>query len=173
MTLEESRTGQTPITLAELARPGDKTTAEEATKQKAKVQPKPRRERVLIIDDDGARRALLNRTFREMGFIAIREAADSLDALVYLAEHSYDLIVVDQRSTPVDGVHMVRRLRSMPDPTRRSTPVILVAPKGGFIELDDPDPVRIDAFIDSAVTVARLEEAIEKAHVHKRRMRKR
>jgi two-component system response regulator RegA len=66
---------------------------------------------VLIIDDDEVFRGRLARAFRGRGWTAV-EAADADQALIQLAEHSPDLVLVDLRMPGREGLDLIPDLRA-------------------------------------------------------------
>ena len=77
--------------------------------------------RVLIVDDEPAVRAALDRALRLDGY-EIELAADGREALDRLADARQDAIVLDVAMPGIDGLEVCRRLRSSGD----RTPVLML-----------------------------------------------
>ena len=77
--------------------------------------------RVLIVDDEPAVRAALDRALRLDGY-EIELAADGREALDRLAEAHHDAIVLDVSMPVLDGLQVCRRLRDAGD----RTPVLML-----------------------------------------------
>ena len=77
--------------------------------------------RILVVDDEPALRASLERALRLEGS-DVALAADGLEALAALSERTYDAIVLDVAMPEIDGLEVCRRLRGAGD----STPVLML-----------------------------------------------
>lgn len=64
--------------------------------------------RVLVVDDDGASRAMLGLSLRQNGF-SVDSAPGGPEALDLLREREYDWMVTDARMLPMDGFELSRR----------------------------------------------------------------
>jgi DNA-binding response OmpR family regulator len=79
----------------------------------------------LVIDDDSRLRQVLARLLRLVGF-TVDESADGEEALATLANHRPDLIITDCSMPRMDGLALVRHLRSSGD----QTPIIMISGNG-------------------------------------------
>ncbi|MGQ0537759.1 MAG: hybrid sensor histidine kinase/response regulator, partial [Gemmatimonadaceae bacterium] len=77
---------------------------------------------ILVVDDESAIRALLNRAFRSRGH-AVMEAHDGDEALRLAALMAFDVVVCDLRMPGRNGREVVRAMRKLP--TCRDTRFIL------------------------------------------------
>lgn len=68
--------------------------------------------KILIVDDDTALRAALNRYLEKRGY-AVRDAASGLEGLAIFEQDQPDLIVSDVIMPEMDGYEFCRRLRSL------------------------------------------------------------
>lgn len=85
----------------------------------AAIQELPK-ERVLIIDDDPMVRESLEMLFAHYGWDVIALASGD-DALIHLPPMDYSLAVVDHLMDGIDGIEVVRRLKS-----RSPAPVFMI-----------------------------------------------
>lgn len=69
---------------------------------------------VLIVDDHEAMRALLARTLQRAGVTQARTAADGEEALAALRERPANLILADQTMPGMDGLTLLKAVRSDP-----------------------------------------------------------
>ncbi len=82
--------------------------------------------RVVIVDDRGTARALLEGLMRSLGEdLVIQSFADPLEALAAVAAEPPDLVISDYRMPGLDGIAFTRRLHA--DPRHAAVPVILVS----------------------------------------------
>ena len=78
----------------------------------------------LVVDDSRAIRMILSRTLRELGY-EVREAGDGREALATLgASPPADLVMADWNMPVMDGLELLRRIRS--SPRLHSVPVVMV-----------------------------------------------
>jgi DNA-binding response OmpR family regulator len=84
--------------------------------------------RVLVVDDDGDIRLLLEELLRGAGY-GVETATDGRAALRVFHETSADLVVLDLSMPELDGFETLERLRDLSD-----VPVILLTARGGEID---------------------------------------
>jgi CheY-like chemotaxis protein len=89
---------------------------------------------VLVVDDDDTLRRLVVETLAGDGR-ELREAANGLDALVAIAAHPPDVLVLDLMMPGLDGFGVLERLRARPE-TRLLPVVVLTARELGGRERD-------------------------------------
>lgn len=70
------------------------------------------RSSVLIVDDNAAVRGILRTILHAMGARTIHEAADAHSAMIHLNSDAVDLMIVDWKMHPVDGLTLVRWVRN-------------------------------------------------------------
>ena len=78
-------------------------------------------ERLLVVDDEPELLKLLQQALRDAGFHCDK-AGDGRDALLQLRQESFDLVVLDWTLPDLDGVEVLRRMRS----TGLHTPVLML-----------------------------------------------
>ena len=84
--------------------------------------------RALVVDDSRAMRRLLGRALATEGY-EISEAAHGVAALeVVEADGPFDVVVTDWHMPEMDGLELVRALRSRPD--TRATTIVMVTSEG-------------------------------------------
>jgi DNA-binding response OmpR family regulator len=77
--------------------------------------------KILVVDDDLDLRGLIAFVLRQAGYLAV-EAADGPSALAALAQEQPDLMILDVNLPRVDGLSVLKRMRSGGD----RTPVMLL-----------------------------------------------
>lgn len=85
-----------------------------------------RRLKVLLIEDNVHFRLLLRTVLSSMGVQVIREAHDGEHALALLREAPADLLIIDWKMAPMDGLSFVRKLRRSPDEMKPGVPILMV-----------------------------------------------
>ncbi len=78
---------------------------------------------ILAVDDSASMRQMVAFTLKGAGYNVI-EAADGQEAYEKAMKHSVDLVLTDQNMPGMDGVTLVKNLRSLP--TYTSTPILIL-----------------------------------------------
>ena len=78
----------------------------------------------LIVEDSPMMRQLLVFALARVKNLRVTEADDGVDGLRKLASGRYDIILTDINMPIMDGLKLVRRVRS--DPTHKDVPIIII-----------------------------------------------
>jgi len=113
-------------------------------------------EKVLVVDDDRLQREVARRLLESLGYRVV-EAASGEEALVYLAKHHVDLLLLDMiMASGIDGAETFRRALEL----RPGTPAIIVS---GFSQSDRVQEVQrlgAGACIRKPVKLGQLAKAV-------------
>ena len=82
--------------------------------------------RILIVDDYQPMRRIMRHILKEWGVRSIREAFDGRDALEILRSEGADLVFTDYKMAPMDGLDLVKQVRSGTSSIDPFTPMILI-----------------------------------------------
>lgn len=82
--------------------------------------------RVLIVDDNAAVRGLVRAVLSAFGCDAIFEASSAKQCLEILEIEQIDIIVLDWKMKPVDGLTLVTRLRDQESSPNAFVPIIML-----------------------------------------------
>ena len=85
--------------------------------------------RILVVDDEPGFRTLLREILEEAGH-SVTEARDGAEALSFVERGSFDLVLTDRLMPRVDGMELLRRLKSRPS----SPPVVVLTAHGSIPE---------------------------------------
>lgn len=88
--------------------------------------PKVGQKAVLVVDDDGDVRTMLNHVLAFAGF-AVIEATNGSDALVALVKHRPALIILDLMMPGMDGEHFRQAQRRLQDHELANVPILVVS----------------------------------------------
>jgi DNA-binding response OmpR family regulator len=77
--------------------------------------------RVLVVDDDDGLRQLNTEVLQQSGYV-VDSAEDGDVAWGNLQQHSYDLLITDQKMARVSGIELLKKLRA----ARMELPVVMV-----------------------------------------------
>ena len=85
--------------------------------------------RILAVDDSAAMRQMVGATLASAGH-QVEQAADGQEAL-RIAEHkSFDLVITDVNMPVMNGLDLVRRLRTLP--SYRGVPLLVLTTESGL-----------------------------------------
>ncbi|MDQ2645560.1 MAG: response regulator [Myxococcota bacterium] len=82
----------------------------------------------LVVEDSPMMRQLLVFALSRVKSLRVTEADDGVDALRKLASARYDIIVTDINMPIMDGLKLVKRVRS--DPVHKETPIVIITTEG-------------------------------------------
>jgi len=83
---------------------------------------------VLVVDDANSMRKLVVAVLREMGFKDMFEAENGNVALQTLKEHSIDFIITDWKMPGMDGLGLLKAIRS--NPSYKEIPILVLTGQG-------------------------------------------
>jgi two-component system chemotaxis response regulator CheY len=79
--------------------------------------------KILAVDDSASMRQMVQITLKGAGYLVI-QAADGVEALEYARQHSVDLVLTDVNMPRMDGIALVKELRTLP--AYRYTPMLVL-----------------------------------------------
>lgn len=82
------------------------------------------KQHILVIDDDTRLRSLLRRFLQEQGF-AVSDAKDADEAMDFLNQYRFDLLIVDVMMPKISGIDFLKTLR-----LENNVPVIMLTAMG-------------------------------------------
>ena len=118
---------------------------------------------MLVVDDSTVVRKILVMTLRQTRAFCratVDEAGNGALALTRLADNRYDLVLADVRMPHVDGLEMVRRLRTEIGDTE--TPVFLISTLGSEADVQRGLDAGATAYIRKPLSPHAVMKAIEK-----------
>lgn len=87
------------------------------------------RHRILIVEDSPTMRQLLAFALGRLRGVEIAEASDGMDGLRKVTADPFDLAFVDINMPVMDGLKLIRLIRS--EPGLREMPIVVVTTEGG------------------------------------------
>jgi two-component system chemotaxis response regulator CheY len=78
---------------------------------------------ILAVDDSASMRQMVNFTLKGAGYSVV-QAADGVEALEYARQHSVDLVLTDVNMPRMDGITLVKELRTLS--TYKYTPMLVL-----------------------------------------------
>ena len=65
---------------------------------------------VLVVDDEGTNRYSVSKTLQRVGYL-VNEAGSGEEALEFVTDKNYDVVLTDIRMQGIDGVELLRRIK--------------------------------------------------------------
>jgi CheY-like chemotaxis protein len=90
--------------------------------------------RLLVVDDVPDNRAILARRFMRLGY-EVTEAEDGAEALELIAQHEYDIVLLDIMMPKIDGLEVLKRVRETH--SQAELPIIMVSAKASSEDVVD------------------------------------
>jgi len=106
--------------------------------------------KVLIVDDDPGMLAVASEELQACGYEVI-EAGSGEEALSTLTEHEFGLIISDIEMPKMNGLELVRRIRSMDDDSISNTPIIMLTGRGDDAAIQSAFDCGASSFVQKPV----------------------
>lgn len=112
---------------------------------------------VIFVEDDALNRRVVRDMLKVID-IEMAEAEDAETGLQMIANHRYDVVLMDLRMPGMDGITAIRNLRQAPDPVGRIPVIVVTADTGVDLRQRCQDagandvivkPVALDALINA------------------------
>jgi len=87
--------------------------------------------RVLVVDDNAAMRGIVRAVLAAFGCTNVKEAPDARTALEAIRTDRIDVLIVDWKMKPIDGLALVKRLR---DPEKSPNPYLPIIMLSAYSE---------------------------------------
>ncbi|MFN7252695.1 MAG: response regulator [Anaerobacillus sp.] len=82
--------------------------------------------RILLAEDEEILRMLIVDTLEDDGY-EIDEASDGLEALQYISDNDYDLVLIDYMMPGLTGLEVIEKVRSLP--TKQHVKIMMLTAK--------------------------------------------
>ena len=116
---------------------------------------------ILVVDDFPTMRRIVRSLLKELGFTNIDEAEDGNDALGKLRSGGkYDLVVSDWNMPNMDGLEMLKEIRS--DDSFQGMPVLMVTAEAKKENIIAAAKAGASGYVVKPFTAATLEEKLNK-----------
>jgi two-component system chemotaxis response regulator CheY len=115
--------------------------------------------RILLVDDQATMRTLLRSGLRRIGLTQVCDAADGREALGWLAQDQFDLVISDLDMPGMDGLSLLKAVRM--DPKTIHTPFILTCGVARSLEVAEARELGVNGVIAKPFSIAQLAKRIE------------
>ena len=122
------------------------------------VPGKPKKRRILVVDDEEQMRALITEALTTMGY-EVEQATNGLEALHIARTKRLDLITLDIRMPRMDGMSVLRALRERGP----NVPVLVLTGLASDEEIESAKDLGVQAFIRKPFAVSELRDEVLKA----------
>ena len=117
----------------------------------------------LVVEDSPMMRQLLVFALSRVKNLKVTEADDGVDGLRKLAGNKYDLILTDINMPIMDGLKLVKRVRS--DPMHKETPIIIITTEGSTEDRQRALQLGANAYITKPIqapqVIAKVKELLK------------
>jgi len=114
--------------------------------------------RILVVDDDTDVRLMFKLIFESAGY-HVSEARNGVGALILIKDSLPDLVVTDMVMPEMDGVELIRRIRS--DVRTAQVPILAVTGHPGALEQASGADAVMDKPIDRGDLLATVDSLIK------------
>ena len=115
---------------------------------------------VLVVDDDEFMRRLIGSTLRAMSFGRVDVAEDGVAALEMTKRKPADIVVTDCLMQPMNGIELVRAVRTDPEIPNPYVPIIMITALGEAHHVTAARDAGATEFLVKPFTIAGLFERI-------------
>jgi len=115
--------------------------------------------KVLIVEDSPTMRQLLTFAISRVAGSQVIEADDGLDALKKLAGETFDIILTDINMPIMDGLKLVKRLRS--DDKHADIPIVIITTEGGEEDRKKALALGANAYITKPIRAPQVIETVK------------
>lgn len=112
--------------------------------------------RFLVVDRDRFMRQIIRQVLRAFNVRLVREVDNSADALELLKNNDQDIIILDYNLLPLNGIELVKMIRTAPDVTNHFSGIIMLT---AYTEVDIVCLARdsgIDEFVSKPISAFSL-----------------
>lgn len=100
--------------------------------------------RIAVVDDNAAMRGIVRTVLASLGCENVHEAADAKSALAILQAERIDILILDWKMTPIDGLALVKKIRDPETSPNPFLPIIMLTAYG--------EPSKVREARDAGVT---------------------
>jgi CheY-like chemotaxis protein/signal transduction histidine kinase len=124
--------------------------------------------RLLLVEDDAAQRVTTRHKLRSMDLV-VDEAADGQRALDLLAQHAYDLVLLDLHMPVLDGYQVAQRVRQGQVPANRYVRMVAHTSEPPHVARVKTQRAGMDGFISKPCAQLQLLQALQRVVAEPRR----
>ena len=112
--------------------------------------------KILIVDDFKSMLMITDSILKQFGFKHVDQAMDGQSALTKIKENKYGLVLSDWNMEPMNGMELLKAVRS--DPATKSLPFILITAESKAENIIAAKQAGVNNYIVKPFTAATLKE---------------
>ena len=116
--------------------------------------------RCLIVEDSKTMRSMLADSLMRIPGMDVVEAENGLSGIRALATQRFDLVVTDVNMPVMDGLKLIRHVRS--DPRHEDTPIVVITTESAPNDRDRAMALGANAYIEKPIQAPRVIRAVKK-----------
>lgn len=113
----------------------------------------------LVVEDSPMMRQLLVFALNRLKSVRVVEAEDGVDALKKLASQRFDLIITDINMPVMDGLKLVKRIRT--DANHAATPIIVITTEGSSEDRERALSLGANAYITKPIQASQVIQKVK------------
>ena len=117
--------------------------------------------KILVVDDSSLMRGFAKSSLKQLKLNNVTEAEDGVEALAALKKEKYDLILSDLHMPNMDGLELLKAVRS--DHVLKNIPFIIMTLNGKKGTLIEAVKAGLNDYLIKPVTSSALDKKIKKA----------
>jgi two-component system chemotaxis response regulator CheY len=117
------------------------------------------RQRILIVEDSPTMRQLLVFALRRLRQVEIVEAQDGMDGLRKIAAEHFDLALIDINMPVMDGLKLIRLIRS--EEALRDVPIVVITTEGASEDRERALALGANEYLTKPVQSHRVLEVVQ------------
>lgn len=118
---------------------------------------------ILVVDDNGQMRFLLRCLLRAGGIFNVTEAETAAQAIELMRGCAVDLVILDWKMAPIDGLAFTRMLRRDPNSPNPYTPVLMLTAHTEASRVEAARDAGVTGFVKKPISARLLFERITSA----------
>ncbi len=118
--------------------------------------------KILVVDDFSTMRKIVRNVLKQLGYSNIEEAEDGAQAYSMLKEGSFQFVVSDWNMPNLDGLEMLKKIRS--DPDLKDLPVLMVTAEAEKDKVIAAIKAGVNNYIVKPFTAETLKQKMEQIY---------
>lgn len=118
------------------------------------------RTRILLVEDNRRMAEVVRAVLAGLGVCHLEHAPSEPAALEALRRAPFDLILLDRRLGPVDGLDLARQIRRDGDPRRAEIPIVMLTGSASADAVREARDAGVDSYLLKPFTVQTLRERL-------------
>jgi len=119
-------------------------------------------EKILVVEDDKINQIVIKKMLKELGYINIKIASNGVEALKFIENYRFDLILMDVQLPELDGSETVRIIRKNEIKTGGHIPIVAMTAYALKGDRERFLSQGMDDYISKPIDINKLEEILER-----------